>query len=24
VSEDLRRFALKVEGDDVLLALGDA
>jgi nitrite reductase/ring-hydroxylating ferredoxin subunit len=23
VSEDLRRFALKVEGDDVLLALGD-
>ena len=24
VSEDLRRFALRVEGDDVLLALGDA
>jgi naphthalene 1,2-dioxygenase system ferredoxin subunit len=23
VSEDLRRFVLKVEGDDVLLALGD-
>jgi len=23
VSEDLRRFALKVEGDDVLLSLGD-
>ena len=23
VSEDLRRFALKVEGDDVLLALGE-
>ena len=23
VTEDLRRFALRVEGDDVLLALGD-